>query len=274
MLGEYDEATRLMREVLEAARRARDVESITFANVHLAWLYFMRADWETARRYLEENLQMPLSATRRRDVEQRLRWIESDLVGAARLAQELLEHHRHSGEEQGTYIYSGIATWLHLELDETAKAHAAAADAAAILERSSEYLLWSPALYVLEALIRGGDQHRGQALSDAAEALGSEVNSPWGLLAARFGLGILALEQRDADNAVRWFEESRHLANQLSPLVGTYVLRTLARALAQRNGPGDKGLARKHLEECVTIADRIGYAHAAARARAQLATLS
>jgi hypothetical protein len=45
--------------------------------------------------------------------------------------------------------------------------------------------------------------------------------------------------------ANRYRIEAKLLANQQGPLIGTYVLRTLARALAMRNGPGDNESARR-----------------------------
>jgi tetratricopeptide (TPR) repeat protein len=267
--GEDAEALRLLLEASDVARRARDVQHISFSNWRLGFYHYLQGDWRTAKRYALENLQMPLSPINRQETEHLLRVLEGDLETAASLARGLLEHHRRSGELQGVFGWNAGLAFLYLELGRTQEAHEAAAEAAGIAESLA---FFNP--FVAEALARGGDYERCETYCARGEALSRAWRNPRGMAPVLRGRAILALERGDPDGAVRLLDESLPLAKQIGLLPHAYVLHTLAEALTRRGNRGDIERAKGVLQECLTLLEQMGFTRKAEQVRAQLAALN
>jgi tetratricopeptide (TPR) repeat protein len=270
--GEFAQELRLRAEALEAARRVRDVRQVAFMSSELGRYYFLRGDWQAAKRYFLDNLTMELSPEGRKASEYTLRTLEGDLEASASLARDLLEHHRRTGNTQGIFIYSALLAADNLELGRIQETRDAAAEGAGVAEGDPHFLLWIPAAFVAEGLARGGDYQRCETLCAKGEALSRATKSPPGLAAALFGQAVLALERGDPDAAVRLLDETLPLAKPV-PFHAS-ILKKLAHALTRRGNPGDLGRAKETLRECLTLLEQMGDTRRAERVRVELASLA
>jgi predicted ATPase/predicted Ser/Thr protein kinase len=268
--GRFHAALRLHeRELSEVALRARDVELISFVNLQLNFDHMMLGEWTAARRYVDDNLEMALPPTRRQTTEHRLHWLEGNWEAAVAVAEDLLDHHRRTGEVQGTFIFAGVAAWHNLDLGRVPAALAAAESAVRILEHSAEYFAWWPFAFIAEALALGGALETCATLCARAERTAG-VRNALALASARYGQGILALARGDADRAVILLQES------LDPTPLPFRpsrLRALARALRARASSEDLARARSALEQGVALAEQMGDVRRAAQLREDLAPL-
>jgi len=264
--GDFREALRFQERALEVARRTRDVEALSFSNLQMTLAYMALGDWKSARRYLDDNLQMPLPTIRRQITEHRLHLLDGNWEAAAGLAQNLLDHYLQVGEVQGTFVFAANAAGLYLDLGQVPAALASALSAVPILEHSAEYFAWPPFSFIPEALALGGEHVACEVLCARAELIAGSRNTQ-ALANARYGQGVLALARGDADRAVALLEESLE-PTQLP--IRVYRLRTLARALRTRGSPEDLIRARATLEQGIGLADQMGDVRRAAQLRQDL----
>ncbi|MGH8554826.1 MAG: tetratricopeptide repeat protein [Gammaproteobacteria bacterium] len=218
---------------------------------------------------------MDLSTILRLQAEWFLKRLEGDWEGAVSLARSILEHARRTGDVQGIFIYSALLAGDCLELGRIQEARDAAAEAAGIAESNPHFLFFiTRAAFILEALARGGDYERCEALCARGEALSRAANSPLGLAGALYGRAVLALERGDPDEAVTLFDEILPLAKRVGPVIQAHVLRTFARALTRRGAPGDFERAKAALQECLTLLDQMGDTRKAQQVRTELSSLT
>ncbi|MGH2669604.1 MAG: tetratricopeptide repeat protein, partial [bacterium] len=269
--GEGEESLRLLLEALEIARRARNIWDIAFLNRRLVAHYFLWGDWQAAKRYLNENLRMDLSTPLRLESEWFLKRLEGDWEGAVSLARSIVEHRRRTGDAHGIFLYSMLLAGYSLELGRVHEARDAAAEAAGITESNPDFLFIPLVAFIPEALARGGDYERCEALCARGEALSRAANSPSGLAGALYGRAVLALERGDPDQAVRLFDEILPLAKRVGPVFQAHVLRTLARALIRRGVPGDLERGKAVLQECLMLLEQMGDTRKAQQVRGELA---
>ncbi|MGQ0550092.1 MAG: tetratricopeptide repeat protein, partial [Armatimonadota bacterium] len=272
--GEDGDALPLLLEALEIARRARNVYDIFFANVRLGVYYFAQGDWQAAKRYANDNLRMDLSPVLRLQAELFLKRLEGDWEGAVSLDRSILEHARRTGDVQTIFISSARLAGDYLELGRIQEARDAAAEAAGIAESNPHFHFVILAAFITEALARGGDYERCEALCARGEALSRAANSPPGLAGALHGRAVLALERGDPHAAVTLFDEILPLATRVGPVLQAHVLRTFARALTRRGAPGDLERARAAFQECLTLLERMGDARKAQQVRTELSSLT
>ncbi|MGH2349877.1 MAG: ATP-binding protein, partial [bacterium] len=265
--GDFQEALRLHARALEVARRTRDVEALSFINLQMNFSHMMLGEWKTARRYLDDNLQMPLPTIRRQITEYRLLLLEGNWEAAAGLAQDLLDHYHRAGEVQGTFVFAANAAGLYVDLGQIPAALEAALSAVPILEHSAEYFAWPPFSFIPEALALGGEPGACEVLCARAEQIAGSRNVQ-ALANARYGQGVLALTRGEADRAVALLEES--LATTMLP-IRVHRLRRLALALKKRGAREDLTRARAALEEALATAEKMGDARRAAQLREDLA---
>lgn len=272
--GEDVEALPLLLEALEIAQRARNVYDIAFQTMRLGVYHFGQGDWQAAKRYANESLRMDLSTVVRLQSERLLRDLESDWEGAVSLGRSILEHARRTGDVQTIFIRSALLAADCLELGRIEEARDAAVEAAGIAEEHPHFLLFVPVTFIPEALARGGDYERCEALCARGEALSRAANSPPGLASALYGRAVLALERGDPDEAVRLFDEILPPAKRVGPVLHAHVLRTFARALTRRGAPADVQRAKAVLQECLTLLDQMGDTRRAQPVRTELSALT
>jgi len=148
----------------------------------------------------------------------------------------------------------------------------AAGEAAHITERQPSYLLFPPAPFVVEALARGREHARCEALCAKADEIGRTAGSPPGLLVALFGRGASALEQGRHDDAVHLLEDAVPLAKDRGPVMHARLLRAAAEARGRRAAPGDAAQAHTHLTEALALLEGMGDVRGAEQARRELET--
>lgn len=272
--GEYLKTLDLLHEALEAVRHARDVEFISFVLLRLGNVSFSMGNWQPAKQYAQEILQLPVSSVRRQEAEHILHWIAGDFEAVAAAARALLAHYRSTANLQGVFISDALLARANLELGRMAEAVEAAEEAARIAAEHPQFYMvaiaGSGAMW--EALAEGDLAGLDDRLTQA-ESVSRRVNSPVGLAAAMFGRGILAMKHNDFDRAIQHFDE----ASSLVPLNKTFRARTLqfqARAMAGRRRPGDLQRARAVLQECLTLLEEMGDTHHAAAMREEAAALA
>ncbi len=272
--GVDTEALPLLLEALEIAQRARNVYYIGFQNQRLAIHYFGQGDWQAAKRYANESLRTDLSTIPRLQVEHLLRGLEGDWEGAVSLARSVLEHARRRGDVQTIFIYAALLAADCLDLGRIQEARDAAVEAAGIAEEHPHFLFFVPVTFIPEALARGGDYERCEALCARGEALCRATNSLPGLVGALYGRAVLALERDHPDKAVMQFDEVVPLAKQFRPILHAHVLRTFARALTRRGAPGDLERAKAVLQECLTLLEQMGDTRKTQQVRTELSSLA
>ena len=271
--GEYAQALRLRHEALEASKRVRDVEHMGFANTQLANSYYWRGDWQSARRHLSNNLQSTLSGSWRQVSEHLSLLLDGDVDAAASICRKVVERNRTTGDLQGIWISCSLLARDYLELGRIQEAREAATEAAGTVENSPHFLLWPMTGDVVEALARGGDHERCEALCTKGEAVSRAAKSPLGLSGALYGRAILALEKGNPDASIRHLQEGLPLVEQL-PVLRSQILRAVAQAFIHRNADGDVERARETLRECLALLERMEDARKAEQVRAELGSLS
>ncbi len=275
--GDHTVAKRLLLEGLEVARRVRNIGQIIFVNIRLSVICFYQGDWEAAKRYALDNLQMPLSLDNLQWSERTLRWLEGNWEAAASLDRALVEHYRRTGDLDRTFVHCAVLTRSSLELGRIHEAREAAAEAAAIAEKYPFYLLGSGIsgsyAFIAEGLARGGDFDRCEALCARAEGVSRAAKSPEGLAAALYGRAILAYERRNDDDAVQLLGEALPLMKSLRVFCA-HMLRALAQAASRRGSEGDVERARGAFQECLSLLEAMGDTRKAEQVRAELTTLS
>lgn len=271
--GDHASAKQLLLEALEVSQRARNLQYIAFMNGRLSVYNFMHGDWQVARRYASDNLQMPLSPVDFQFAERMLRWVEGNWEAAAALDQKLVEDYRRTGNVQGVYLSSFALVWANIVLGRVQEARAAAAEGAAIIEESPLYFLGSTFAFIAEGLAQGGDYDRCEALCAKAEAVNRTAKSPQGLAASLYGRAVLAFELRNYAAAVQLLDEAIPLVKPLPPLYA-HMLRRLAQVLSQPGAQGDIGRARAVFQECLRLLEQMGDARKAEQVRLELSTLS
>jgi tetratricopeptide (TPR) repeat protein len=270
--GDYAEAIRLLHEALEASKRARDVAHMGFANVRLAVSHYWMGDWQSAGRHISDNLQSTLSGSWREASEHLSRRLDGDVEAAVSINQRMLEHNRATGALQPIFISSALLAQECLELGRIKEAQAAAAEAGSIVESSPQFFLWPTTGGVLEALARGGDHERCEALCMRGENVSRGARSPIGLAGALYGRAVLALKREDPGAAIGHLQECLPLVVEL-PVHRSRILLMLARALLRRNAEGDSARARESLGECLALLERMGDTRKAAQVRTELGSL-
>ncbi len=271
--SEHGEAFRLQVEALSVARRAKNLAQIGFANIRLAGHHIWQGDWHAARQHILDNLQMHLSPAGFQQSEYFLRALDGELEAAVSLARDIREHHRHTGNVQGILNMSWGLAWHTLELGRIQDAREAAVEAAGIMEIHPHFFLWGVP-FVAEALARGGDHERCEALCVRGEELSRAAHSPQGLAGALYGRAVLALERGDPGEAVRLLDEVVPLVKRHGLVLHARTLHVLARALTRRGAPGDVERAKAVLQECLTLLDQMGDTRKAQQIRGELAALA
>jgi len=247
----------------------RAFQGNAFAKINLAGAYHWLGDWTSARRELEECLQLPLSDVMRRNAESDLRYLNGDLEGALELVQQQRAAVRASGDEQAIWNVAGEAIRLLLALGRTSEALDAAREAAGVTEREA-YLLFASTTYILEALARGGDHQQCEELSARADEVGRAAGSFLGAFMSTFGRGVSALEQGKLDDAVRLLEEAVPLAARRGPALHAHVLIVAAEAHRRRGGPGDTARGKELLQASLGLLDQMGDRRSADEMRKEL----
>ncbi len=271
-LGDFPGGLQLSLQALETARRARNVEQISFNLLQASIINYMLGNSKEATRYAEEALQAPGSPRRRRLTEHRLHWLRGEWEAAAEAAQDSLSLARADGDAQGIYIFAGFLAWHCLDLGRLEDARDAARHAAKVLADSADYHLWWQFPRVVEALARGGDDEQAEILCARGAAIAEAGGLPLGSAFAAYGRGLVALGQGDAQAAVRFLDAS-HPMDALMQF-RAYRLRALASALARRRAPGDVERARDTLQEALSLCEQMGESRKAEQVRAELTALS
>ncbi len=271
--GEHAAAKRLLLETLEASERVRNLQQISFANIRLGYYNFVHGDWQAAKQYAIENLQMSLSLDDLQDAERLLRWLEGNWEAAASLDGTLLQHYRRTGNVQGIFLYCVSLAWASVALGRVQEAREAAAEAATIAENDPHHLCHPYIAFILEGLAQGGDYDRCEALCARAEAVNRAAKSPHGVASVLFGRGVLAFERRNHDAAVQLLDEALPLAKPL-PVLHAHMLHKLAQVLGQRKAPGDIERVKKICQECLRLLEQMGDTRKADQVRTELAALS
>ncbi len=276
-LGEHAAAKRLLLEALEVSERVRNLEYIAFANLRLGYYNFAHGDWQAAKQYAIENLQMPLSLDDLQDAERLLRWLEGNWEAAASLDRTLLQHYRRTGNVMAVFLYCASLAQASVALGRVQEAGEAAAEAATIAEKDQHYLLGHATgggiAFIVEGLAQGGDYDRCEGLCARAEAVNRAAKSPQGVASVLFGRGVLAFERRNHDAAVQLLDEALPLAKPL-PVLHAHMLHKLAQVLGQRKAQGDIERAKKICQECLRLLDQMGDTRKADQVRTELAALS
>jgi tetratricopeptide (TPR) repeat protein len=257
--GQVGQAMPLLLEALEASRRARDVQHIGFLNMQLAGYIFWQGDWQAARRYALDTLNVRPSLLHLKEAEFYLRLLDSKFEDAVALAEDVRGEERRGGNRQRVFFWSALLAWLNLELGRLQDARSAATEAAAFGSATLRYL-WPPFAFVPKALARAGAHAECEALCAQVEVLSRNAKSPMGLASALLGRAELARQRGSLDEAITLFREDLPFAQQHGKVLYADVLHSLGQALMQRRQLDDINRAKEVLNESLKLLEQMGNA--------------
>jgi tetratricopeptide (TPR) repeat protein len=257
--GQVGQAIPLLLEALEASRRIRDVPQIAFLNMNLAQYIFWQGDWQAARRYALDTLNVRPSLLHLKEAEFYLRLLDCKFEDAVSLAQEVLAEERRGGNRQRVFFWSALLAWLNLELDRLQEAASAATEATTFGSTTSQYL-WPPFAFVPKALARAGAYSECEALCAKVETLSRTAKSPMGLASALLGRAELSHQRGNLDEAIKLLSEDLPFAQQHGKVLHASVLHSLGQALMQRRQFNDINRAKEVLNESLMLLEQMGNA--------------